>query len=126
MKHQSYFNFPHENIKKTENSLINSQKRTSISITKTSLIDLICKNSDLPKQEATCALESLLEIDKQTLESGEDLLVTGFGKFTVKEKKKRRGRNPQTDNCLVPDTKWIITFKCSDKLRKNLNDNNKK
>ena len=97
-----------------------------MSITKTSLIDLSCKNSDLPKQEATCALESLLEINKQPLESGEDLLVTGFGKFTVKEKKKRRGRNPQTDNCLVPDAKWIITFKCSDKLRKNLNDNNKK
>ena len=95
-------------------------------VTKTHLIDHLYRNCGFSRDESSTTIESLLEIIKKTLESGEDILISGFGKFTVKEKKKRRGRNPQTDNCLVPDAKWIITFKCSDKLRKNLNDNNKK
>ena len=67
-----------------------------MTITKTKLIESIWKKSELPKQESISTLESLIEIIKKTLESGEDLLISGFGKFTVKDKKKRKGRNPQT------------------------------
>ena len=69
-----------------------------MTITKTKLIESICRKSELPEQESISTLESLLEIIKRTLESGEDLLISGFGKFVVKEKKERKGRNPHTAN----------------------------
>ena len=67
-------------------------------ITKANLIDSIYNNLDLQKQESRIIIEALLEIIKHTLESGEDVLISGFGKFCVKEKTKRRGRNPATGN----------------------------
>jgi len=97
-----------------------------VTITKTKLIESIWKKSELPKQESISTLESLIEIIKKTLESGEDLLISGFGKFTVKDKKKRKGRNPQTGNDLILDARRIVLFKRSDKLRKSLNDQKKK
>ena len=69
-----------------------------MTITKASLINAICNNSIFPKQESISAVESLLEKIKQTLESGEDILISGFGKFWLKDKRQRRGRNPQTGN----------------------------
>ena len=92
-----------------------------MSITKADIIDSIYKNSDLKKEESTFVVESLLEIIKQTLESGEDLLISGFGKFCVKGKKKRRGRNPQTGNGLILDARRVVTFKCSGVLREKVN-----
>ena len=92
-----------------------------MSITKADIINLICKKSDLKKQKSTSAVESLLEIIKQTLESGEDLLISGFGKFYVKGKNKRRGRNPQTGNGLILDARRVVTFKCSGVLREKMN-----
>ena len=97
-----------------------------MTITKTKLIESIWKKSELPKQESISTLESLIEIIKKTLESGEDLLISGFGKFTVKDKKKRKGRNPQTGNDLILDARRIVLFKRSEKLRKSLNDQKKK
>ncbi|MCP4579574.1 MAG: integration host factor subunit alpha [Deltaproteobacteria bacterium] len=97
-----------------------------MSITKSKLIELICKNSNFSKKEATTTIESLLETIKKTLESGEDLLISGFGKFTVKEKSQRRGRNPETGNDLILDARRVVTFKCSKNLRDKLNDNKKK
>ncbi len=94
-------------------------------ITKADIINLIYNNSDLKKQEATSAVESLLEIIKHTLESGEDLLISGFGKFCVKDKNKRRGRNPHTGNGLMLDARRVVTFKCSRTLRENLNKKKK-
>ena len=94
-----------------------------MTITKANLIDSIYKKSELRKQESTSAVESLLEIIKHTLESGEDLLISGFGKFCVKDKNRRRGRNPQTGSGLMLDARKIVTFKCSRTLRENLNKN---
>ena len=90
-------------------------------ITKADIIDSIYNNLGLQKQESTIIVESLLEIIKRTLESGEDVLISGFGKFTVKEKKTRKGRNPQTGNSLMLDARRVVTFKCSRTLRENLN-----
>jgi integration host factor subunit alpha len=97
-----------------------------VTITKTKLIESICKESKLPKQESISTFESLLEIIKRTLESGEDLLISGFGKFVVKEKKERKGRNPHTGDDLILDARRIVLFKCSNKLRKSLNGHKKK
>ena len=63
----------------------------------------------------------LLEIIKQVLESGEDVLVSGFGKFQVKYKRKRRGRNPVTNEDLILPPRRVVTFKCSGKLRDRIN-----
>ena len=67
------------------------------------------------------SLEILLEIIKRTLESGEDVLVSGFGKFCVKEKQERRGRNPSTGEDMMLAPRKTVTFKCSGKLRDKIN-----
>ena len=94
-------------------------------ITKADMINSIYNNLDLQKQESRIIVESLLEIIKHTLESGEDVLISGFGKFCVRDKTKRRGRNPQTGNSLMLDSRRVVTFKCSRILRANLNKKKK-
>ena len=88
-----------------------------MTITKASLINSICNNSNVPKQESISAVESLLEIIKQTLESGEDVLISGFGKFCLKEKKEWRGRNPQTGDDMKLRARRVVMFKLSGKLK---------
>jgi integration host factor subunit alpha len=63
----------------------------------------------------------LIEIIKRSLESGEDVLVSGFGKFKVREKKARKGRNPATGEGVILDPRRVVTFHCSGKLRKKIN-----
>jgi integration host factor subunit alpha len=67
-------------------------------------------------------LESLLEIIKSTLENGEDVLIARFGKFCVKEKKDRRGRNPQTGEALTLDARKVVTFRSSLVFRGRINE----
>ena len=69
------------------------------------------------KKQSVEVIESLLEIIKRTLESSEDVLISGFGKFCVKDKAKRRGRNPATGQDLMLRGRRVVTFKCSGKLR---------
>ena len=94
-------------------------------IIKADIINSIYNNSDLQKQESTIIVEALLEIMKHTLAAGEDVLISGFGKFCVKDKNKRRGRNPQTGNDLMLDARRVVTFKCSRILRANINKKKK-
>ena len=94
--------------------------------TKAHLIDFVYNHSNLQKQKSILIVESLLEIIKSALTSGEDVLITGFGKFIVKEKDNRMGRNPQTGGDLQLDARRIVTFKCSGILRKKLNKKKKK
>jgi len=58
---------------------------------------------------------------KRSLESGEDVMISGFGKFCVKEKKERRGRNPSTGEDMVLEPRKVVTFKCSGNLRDRIN-----
>ena len=90
-------------------------------ITKADIINSIYFNLDLQKQESRIIVESLLEIIKHTLESGEDVLISGFGKFCVKDKKERKGRNPQTASDMKLRARRVVKFKCSRTLRENLN-----
>jgi integration host factor subunit alpha len=66
-------------------------------------------------------IESALEIIKKTLENGEDVLISGFGKFSVKDKRRQRGRNPQTGEDLMLGERRIVRFKCSGSLRDKIN-----
>ena len=92
-----------------------------MSLTKASLIDSVSKQMTFHRSYSTHIVESLLEIIKHTLESGEDVLITGFGKFCVKDKGKRNGWNPQTGEDLVLRSRRVVTFKCSGVLREKMN-----
>jgi integration host factor subunit alpha len=94
-----------------------------MTITKAGLINAICNTANLPRQESTSAVESLLEIIKRTLASGEDVMISGFGKFCLKDKKERRGRNPYTGNDLILDARRVVNFKCSIVMRDKINGN---
>ncbi len=73
------------------------------------------------KKKSVDIIETLLEIIKSNLEKSEDVLISGFGKFCVKNKKQRRGRNPATGEDLLLRQRRVVTFKCSGKLRKKIN-----
>ena len=73
------------------------------------------------KKKSVDIIEALLEIIKQKMEQGEDVLISGFGKFCVKDKAKRRGRNPATGDDLILRARRVVTFKCSGQLRNKLN-----
>jgi len=73
------------------------------------------------KKKSVDIIESLLKIIKNTLEKSEDVLISGFGKFCVKTKSQRRGRNPATGEDLILRERKVITFKCSGKLRHKIN-----
>jgi integration host factor subunit alpha len=90
-------------------------------LTKAQIVKTIQNHLNLPKNKSTEIVESLLEIIKSTLESGEDVLVSGFGKFCVKEKRERQGRNPATSENLMLAPRRVVTFKCSGKLRERVN-----
>ena len=92
-----------------------------MSLNKADLIDSIYNQLDLPKTKSAHVVDSLLEIIKKTLEDGEDVLISGFGKFCVRKKNKRRGRNPQTGEDLMLGERRVITFRCSGVLRDKVN-----
>ncbi|MFC1829739.1 integration host factor subunit alpha [Thermodesulfobacteriota bacterium] len=85
--------------------------------------DIVAKVHELgfTKKKSVEIIESLLEIIKSTLSNSDDLLISGFGKFCVKEKKQRRGRNPATGADLILRERKVVTFKCSGKLRDKIN-----
>jgi integration host factor subunit alpha len=93
-----------------------------MALTKANLIDSVSKQMTFPRSYSTRMIESLLEIIKHTLESGEDVLITGFGKFSVKKKMERNGWNPQTGEGLVLRARKVVRFKYSGALRNRIND----
>jgi integration host factor subunit alpha len=91
-----------------------------MALTKNNIVERLQADLGLPKWKSIDITECLLEQIKASLESGEDVLVTGFGKFCLKEKKQRRGRNPATGEDLTLSPRRVVTFKCSAKLRRKL------
>jgi len=85
--------------------------------------DIVAKVHELgfTKKKSIDIVESLLETIKSTLEKGEDVLISRFGKFCVREKNQRRGRNPATGSDLMLRERRVVTFKCSGKLRERIN-----
>ncbi len=92
-----------------------------MTLTKASIVDNICKNTDLNSSQAARTVESLLEIIKSRLESGDAVLISRFGKFQVKAKNERRGRNPHTGDDLMLEPRRVVSFLCSGVLRDKMN-----
>ena len=92
-----------------------------MTLSKAHLTDSIREGLGLPKSRSFELLTSLFEIMKVTLGSGEDILISGFGKFCVKDKNVRRGRNPLTGEDMMLEARRVVTFKCSLPLKQKLN-----
>lgn len=92
-----------------------------MTLTKAQIIESVQNQTGFPKYKSSEIVETLLEILKKTLGSGEDVLVSGFGKFCVNEKKERKGRNPATGEDMILAPRKVVTFKCSGKLRDRIN-----
>jgi len=93
-------------------------------MTKIELVETITEKLGLAKKEASEHLESVLAIIKDTLASGTDVKIAGFGKFEVKQKKSRRGRNPQTGESLTIESRKIVTYKISSILKDRIKEQN--
>ena len=92
-----------------------------MSLTKIDIVESVYDQLGIPKKDCVNIIESLFEIIKDDLDKGHDVLISGFGKWTVKAKKKRRGRNPQTGEELMLDARRVVTFKSSTVLRDAIN-----
>jgi integration host factor subunit alpha len=93
-----------------------------MALTKSDIMGSVQNQLDLSHKQSSDLVETLLETIKKTLESGDDVMISGFGKFRVKEKAKRRGRNPATDEEMMLAPRKVVTFKCSGMLRERVND----
>ena len=93
-----------------------------MTLTKADIVKVIVEQNGFTLKKSTDTVETLLEIIKSTLESGEDVLLSGFGKFCVKQKEARRGRNPSSGEAMMLAPRKVVTFKCSGKLRDEINN----
>ena len=92
-----------------------------MTLTKDHLINSISNHLDLSKKESSALLQSILETIKKTLENGEDVLITGFGKFCINDKNERRGRNPLTGEEVKVRSRRVVTFRSAARLRDKIN-----
>lgn len=92
-----------------------------MALTKTLIAEKIQDELKLSRATTYDIMEEFLEIIKETIEKGEDIMISGFGKFCVNEKKARKGRNPATDKEMTLPSRRVVTFKCSGKLRDQIN-----
>ena len=92
-----------------------------MTLTKALMAEEIWNKTDIPKLRSTELVDTVFELIKQTLESGEDVLVSGFGKFSIREKAERKGRNPQTGESLMLAPRKVVTFKCAGVLKDRIN-----
>ena len=92
-----------------------------MTLTKAKIVEAVAEQIGYTKNQSVNTIETLLELIKRSLESGEDVLVSGFGKFCVKEKRERRGRNPATGEDMMLEPRRVVTFNCSRNLRDRVN-----
>ncbi|MDD5101307.1 MAG: integration host factor subunit alpha [Syntrophales bacterium] len=88
-----------------------------MSLTKIDIINSIYDEIGIPKKECVSIVESVFDIIKDELNQGNDVMISGFGKWTVKRKRERKGRNPKTGEALMIDARRVVTFKPSSVLR---------
>ena len=93
-----------------------------MALTKDEIVKSLAKENGYLLKQSVELIETLLELIKFTLASGEDVLISGFGKFCVNEKRQRKGRNPATGEDLILAARRVVTFKCSGQLRKRINE----
>ena len=92
-----------------------------MALTKHDIVEQVYNELGFSKNQSVETVEALLELIKSSLASGEDVLVSGFGKFCVKKKNERKGRNPATGEEAILPARRVVTFKCSGKLRRTVN-----
>jgi len=93
-----------------------------LALTKQIIVESVAEKLDLKPLQAKDIIEELLEIMKSTLAAEEDIMISGFGKFQVKKKSPRKGRNPATGEEMILDGRRIVVFKCSGKLKDKINE----
>lgn len=94
-----------------------------MTLTKADIVEKIYLKMGFPKAKSSQIIEALIESIKDCLTSGDDVMVSGFGKFCVKEKHARKGRNPATGESALLPARRVVTFKCSGCLRDRVNGN---
>jgi integration host factor subunit alpha len=92
-----------------------------MTLTKAHIIQALAEQNGYRNKQSFDTVETLLEIIKRTLVSSEDIMISGFGKFCVKEKKQRKGRNPATGEDMMLEPRKVVTFRCSRQLRDKIN-----
>ena len=90
-------------------------------LTKAKIIDTVAESNGYTRKKSIETVGTVLELIKRSLESGEDVLISGFGKFCVRNKRVRQGRNPATGQDMVLRRRKVVTFRCSGVLREKLN-----
>jgi integration host factor subunit alpha len=92
-----------------------------MTVTKKQLTEAIHHQTGIPKSKSFDIVETVIEMMISALENDDDVLISGFGKFCVKEKQERRGRNPATEASMMLPARKVVTFKCSRTLREKVN-----
>jgi integration host factor subunit alpha len=92
-----------------------------MTLTKDAIISAVGEANGYPRTRAVELVETLIELIKSKLVSGENVLISGFGKFCIKKKGERRGRNPATGERMMLAARRVVTFKCSGRLRDKIN-----
>ena len=92
-----------------------------MTITRREITEAVQKELGCSKTQSIEIIENLIELIISSLENDEDVLVSGFGKFCIKDKNARRGRNPATEESMILPARKVVTFKCSGQLRKRVN-----
>jgi integration host factor subunit alpha len=92
-----------------------------MALTKIQIVESIQDQTRFPRNRSSELVETLLKIMKDALISGEDVLISNFGKFCVKQKDERKGRNPATGEDLMLAPRKVVRFKCSGKMRDKIN-----
>ena len=92
-----------------------------MALTKVEMVNSISDQIGYPKNRSSEIVEIVLELIKSSLESGDDVLISNFGKFCVKEKRERKGRNPATGDDMMMKPRKVVTFRWSGKLREKIN-----
>jgi len=93
-----------------------------MAITKNDLIHMVSDGIEIPKEECSRLIESFFEIIKAELEQGNSVMISGFGKWSVKKKNQRNGRNPKTGKPIPIKARTVVTFRPSSVLRKVIMD----
>ena len=92
-----------------------------MTLTKAEIAEQVHKQLGRNKKESARMVQALFEIIKDCLEDGKDVMISGFGKFSIRDRGERSGRNPLTGDTIMLSAKKIVTFKCSGKLREKIN-----
>ena len=90
-------------------------------MTKAEIVSIVSDKCSFLRQESVQIVDQVFQILKETLEKGEKVKISGFGNFSTREKRARKGRNPKTGVNLTIFARRVLTFKPSAILRKAVN-----